>query len=498
MTYIAVILLNLILIGPVMSKTLNIFILKSSEAPYHIHADALVLSTFNAAVVGQLIRNDDGFNLKPGHLENFSYDFKREKYILKLRKGITFHNGRTATAKDLEFSLLRGFYSKDRSFFHVYLGNIKGLEAIKPGDKFKSGAVSGIKIIDDLTVEVTLKSPNPSFFHSLTVPYFSLFPREELKDDYLTWKALPIGAGNYRVVSPGFDGNKTIIELISGKGDEKQPSRVIFHNEFNDEIDLVEQRESLIGFKPFISDKPATIRVISYSNKNELSLNSHFKKWLNHIIDRKIFASDDSSITEATELLPSHFWGRTNDKSQFDEKIANEHFKKIPKNLLDKSYEFAVFSGPKLSKRQLYYTTKLESEFKKYGFKAKFVPLEEKFVSKASAQKYPIYMWGIVCDYIDPLVTFSAFKENGHLPHHSPIGEELVEYERLYTHASNATSFDERNNSVKDLSKFVKDNAVVSSITEEKISYQVRSSTIESLGVQSHPVTLFVENIRMK
>src|SRR5690606_32341289 len=112
------------------NKELNIYLGGSSKAPYDIHAGAVLHASFNYAVLGSLIEVDHANNLQPSIIEKFSYDFKKNTYSLWLRKDIFFHNNRKAKSKDLEFTILRGFFSKERNFFSTYLAGIEGLEKI--------------------------------------------------------------------------------------------------------------------------------------------------------------------------------------------------------------------------------------------------------------------------------------------------------------------------------------------------------------------------------
>lgn len=493
------VLIILILSGTVVGKDLSIFMGESSNAPYHIHASARLLSTVNAAVVGQLLQSDEGFNLKPGAVDYFHYDFKDKVYILRLKKDLVFHNGRTANSTDLEFTLTRGFYSPDHSFFRVYLGNISGIDSIKPGQKFKSGMVSGIKIIDNLTVSVKLNTPNPSFFHSLTVPYFSLVPIEEFKDDYLTWKKWPIGTGKYKVMAPGFDGEKTVLEIVNHENIEaNQPTRVIIYSDSKKKVDISTSEGQVAKSVKYRSELPASISLLTFSNQHPLSKNINFKKGINHLLNRSIFEDKERGYEPVSQILPKHFWGRSEDFDLYNLNKAKEYFSKIPRSLLDQEYELQIFSGKGLNDNQIKYTDELVKQFKLVSFKAVFVANSEKFETIDTAKRSPIFAWNIVCDYVDPLIMFSAFKRKGHSPYYGPEGETLDKYEQLYTEAAKATDFDMRNATVKKLSKYVKDEAAVIPVFQQLMIYNVDSERVKTLGKQTNPVTLFVENIRMK
>ena len=56
-----------------------------------------------------------------------------------------------------------------------------------------------IQKLSEFKLKVSLTHPNPKFLINLTTPYFSIVAREALEEDFFTWKAAPLGAGDYRV-----------------------------------------------------------------------------------------------------------------------------------------------------------------------------------------------------------------------------------------------------------------------------------------------------------
>ncbi|MCB9025396.1 MAG: ABC transporter substrate-binding protein [Bdellovibrionaceae bacterium] len=480
---------------------LNILMSDTNIAPYAENASGGMLATFNAAVLGQLIETDESFNLTPGLLEIFEFDYLKSAYILRLKKGLKFHNGREATSKDLEFALLRGFFSKNSSFYRVYLVNLKGIEKVNPKDNFTSGKVAGIKVIDNLTVEVNLSSPNPSFLHVLTNPYFSLVPIEELKEDYITWKNVPIGVGPYKVVGQGFKDSHVKLELIDKS--IKGPSSVnIYTFPVSDvKFDIISQGHSdsiKLGYIKEETHKPKSMRTIFFSNSNPLGQDINFKRAIHNLLDRQDFSSDKYSILPASQMLPRHFWGRSLDgfKSNLDK--AKELINKIPNDLLVKQWEVPFFGANQLSDYHKYISQKLSSQFSKIGLKVKFVTTTEKFPSKEFVKEFPMWIASMVTDYLDPLIMFSAFRSDSAFGFIHPLGRDSVNFDSLYKEAANAKTMEERIKSIKSLSEFVKEQAVAVAIGEEKGVYYRNSSTIISLGDQPQPLVLFIKNIELK
>tara|TARA_Y100000768_G_scaffold16170_2_gene11322 strand:- start:16125 stop:17540 length:1416 start_codon:yes stop_codon:yes gene_type:complete len=470
-----------------MKKELNIFLAESDLAPYHIHSPGNILANINLMVLGQLIKSKDGFELEPDILEKFYYDFNTDTYLLKLRKGLVFHNGRKATSKDLEFSLVRGFYSSDRSFFHTYLGNILGVRRIKKGDTFVSGAIEGIKVIDELTLKVKLVGPNPSFFHSLTAPYFSLVPREELKNDYLSWKDVPIGVGNYKVKS-GFDGTKTVLE---GYKKNAAFEIVTLYSKLKDNVSYDISFERINDYKTYYSRLPICVRLLEFSNKHPLSQDKRFKLVIKELIRQVDFEDNTKLATKTSDLLPSHFWGRVeNNDKKFD-------LEKNLKELELKKLDVIVYSGSKLNDKHLFYISKLKKLFKKYKIELNFIPNQEKFVSSSTASQYPLRFQGIVSDYVDPLIMFSAYRKIGHNLHFSPSDELIDKYENLYLNAENSKTFEQRLKSVRELNTYSKDIVLNVPIAEEKMIYYINRKTVKSLGKQVNPLTINIQNIEV-
>lgn len=473
----------------VANETLNVFLGESKEPPYDIHAPGHVLANINLLVLGQLIENTDGFEIKPGILESYFYNFDKGSYFLKLKPGLIFHNGRKATSKDLEFTLLRGFFSSDKSFFHTYLGNILGVREIVKGDKFVSGKVKGVKIIDELTIEIKLIGKNPSLFHSLTAPYFSLVPKEELEDDYLTWKKYPVGVGNYKVVK-GFDGNKTTLSKFNSKA---KFSKIVLFSKSLDNLLIDISFDSFSYLEKSYSFLPMGVRLFEFSNKHELGKNFEFKRLIKKLItELKDFDSDMALKTDA--ILPKHFWGQVKENNINNDIDEKSIIKKLNLNKI----QVITFTGEKLSEKHLFYIEKIKELFKKYNLEIEFIPNSEKFVSETTSKKYPLRFNGVVADYVDPLIMYSAYRKIGHNINYSPFGKILDEYEQLYLKAEKAVTFDERLATVKQLNEFSQKNIVQVPIAEEKMVYYINYKTIKSLGKQLNPLTINFDLIEVR
>jgi peptide/nickel transport system substrate-binding protein len=136
----------------------------------------------------------------------------------KLRPGVTFHNGAPFTAHDVAFTFERIPTVKSPGPFTGYTKQVTGLE-----------------IVDDLTLRMRTAAPHPFLPIDLTVVFIvsRTTGMEATTADYNTGKAA-IGTGPYRLVqfSPG---DRVIFEAVPNHWSGRQPwNRVIFRTIKND------------------------------------------------------------------------------------------------------------------------------------------------------------------------------------------------------------------------------------------------------------------------
>lgn len=100
-------------------------------------------------------------------------------YTFTLREGLKFHNGRAVTAEDVKYSLTRALDPKLASpIAIIYLDDIKGAKEVSEG---KATELSGVKVIDPKTVEITLVGSRPYFLGKFTYPTAYIVAKEEVE-----------------------------------------------------------------------------------------------------------------------------------------------------------------------------------------------------------------------------------------------------------------------------------------------------------------------------
>jgi ABC-type transport system substrate-binding protein len=119
-------------------------------------------------------------------------------YTIPLRKGAKFSNGRPIMADDYVYSWTRVLDPKVASWASSYLQPIVGSTAVMNG---KSSVLSGVKALDDYTLQITLQEPTFIFLTSLTQSYAAAVPREAVKTLGKGFGTHPVGQGPFIVSS---------------------------------------------------------------------------------------------------------------------------------------------------------------------------------------------------------------------------------------------------------------------------------------------------------
>ncbi|GAA0600863.1 ABC transporter substrate-binding protein [Kribbella sandramycini] len=126
------------------------------------------------------------------------------RWTIKLRPRWTFHNGEPVTAKSYVKAWSAVAYGPNAWENSGQLANIAGYDALNPANgKPAATELSGLKIVDDLTFTVTLKSPDGQFPAQLSQAQTGFYPLPEAAyADPAAFAKNPIGNGPFRMTQP--------------------------------------------------------------------------------------------------------------------------------------------------------------------------------------------------------------------------------------------------------------------------------------------------------
>tara|TARA_R110002012_G_scaffold316737_1_gene532047 strand:- start:18051 stop:19691 length:1641 start_codon:yes stop_codon:yes gene_type:complete len=134
--------------------------------------------------------------LRPGLAESYEISDDGMVFTFKLRDGVQFHNGRVMTADDVKYSLDRVTNPKTQSPGAGFFGSIAGYEAISSGE---TESLSGVKVIDDQTVEITLSRPDATFLHVMGLNFASVVAKESVEAAGADFGKTAMGTGAFKL-----------------------------------------------------------------------------------------------------------------------------------------------------------------------------------------------------------------------------------------------------------------------------------------------------------
>lgn len=142
-----------------------------------------------------LVSLDDSLQIVPELSESWQVLEGGTVYEFKLRPDITFSNGDPVTAQDFKWSMERAGRPETASAVaETYLGDIVGMQDLINGD---AGDVSGIQVIDERTLRITIDAPKAYFLAKLTYPTAYVLNSENVENGGRSWTDNPVGTGAF-------------------------------------------------------------------------------------------------------------------------------------------------------------------------------------------------------------------------------------------------------------------------------------------------------------
>jgi oligopeptide transport system substrate-binding protein len=123
---------------------------------------------YQEQIYGGLVRLDDNLRVIPDLASSWTISPDGKAYTFHLRPDAKFQSGRPITADDFKYSLERSLDPATKSpVASVYLDDIVGAQDRLDG---KATSVSGIRVLDAHTLQISIATPETSFLSKLTYP----------------------------------------------------------------------------------------------------------------------------------------------------------------------------------------------------------------------------------------------------------------------------------------------------------------------------------------
>jgi oligopeptide transport system substrate-binding protein len=148
------------------------------------------------AIFSGLVSIDKNLKVVPDLAESWKVSDDGKIYTFTLRKNAKFHDGRQVTAADFKYSWERACDPIVKSpKASSFLADIVGAKERLAGS---TSAISGIKVIDDYTLEVTIDAAKPYFLGELAQPVAFVVDKANVARG-ATWYEQPNGTGAFKM-----------------------------------------------------------------------------------------------------------------------------------------------------------------------------------------------------------------------------------------------------------------------------------------------------------
>ena len=307
-------------------------------------------SNVQCLIFGFLVMPDENLNYVGDLAESWDITNEGTVYTFKLRNDIKWHDGEAFNADDVIFTLTALAHP------NYHGGNDGRVMSIVGASEYQAGtadSVSGLKKIDDYTVEITLAQPNAAFMANM---YTAMLPEHILGEvDPGEWgnhdfNRAPVGNGKYKFVEwkPGqyitlerneeYYGTKPAIKNVTVQfGADTTLVAALMNGEVDVLYNLPASEIENVEAMPNSSVYTYEQMTVSYIGLNQLvpALSDHnVREALAHAIDKQTLV--DTCFGEGLafvceDVFPSNHWSHSENVTVY------EYNPELSKKLLEES-----------------------------------------------------------------------------------------------------------------------------------------------------------------
>ena len=425
----------------------------------HLTTDATSAQVI-VEVFGGLVTIDKDLNVVPDLAETWNISQDGRVYTFRIHPDAIFHNGKPVTAEDVRWSLERATSPLTESpNVDQYLGDIVGVDEKLKGDSLE---ISGVRVINEKTIEITIDQSKSFFLAKLTYPTAFILDRSNVEGDPKNWFRKPNGTGpfqmtEYRVgetlVLSRHDGyhlgpaNLAEVEMILSGG----TSMLMYENDEIHiagvglaDIDRLSDPGHNLNAELVTAAPSFSVQYIGL-NVNEPPLDDvKVRQALNLAIDKKEIATIvlGDQVVPANGILPPGFPGFNESISgyQFDPERARQLLEESKYgNDLDNLPPITITTpGSFGANVSLDMEVVLAMWEKNLGITTEFQQTEfATFLKDLNKRRFQMFDIGWIADYPDPEnfldVLFYSDSSNNHTNYSNPEVDTLLEKARVET-----------------------------------------------------------------
>jgi oligopeptide transport system substrate-binding protein len=143
-----------------------------------------------------LVKLDDDLNIVADIAESWEKSLDGKTYTFHLRQGVKFHSGEEVEAADFKYSWERACDPDTQSgTAATYLGDIVGAKDMLAGNTTE---ISGVEVVADYTLRVTIDAPKAYFLNKLAYPTAFVVEKVNAESGQYWWLE-PSGTGPFRL-----------------------------------------------------------------------------------------------------------------------------------------------------------------------------------------------------------------------------------------------------------------------------------------------------------
>lgn len=481
----------------------------TDRKPWHHLASYHTKAHFRSAVFDQLLHIDKNYKISPGLFLDWRWVEKSKSYIFKIDRSQKFDSDRKLKVEDIEFALVKNFISNHPNSDKRLYTEIKGTNNLKIGQKFKSGMCDGIKKIDDETLEIFLSQTNPIFLYTMGAMSTFIAPIEDFKDDYFTFKGIPRGTGPYKITWSSPINSQVRLERKKMDSETVKTTRYPLSIDIFDHGKAKERKVDLAagagtngldekdGYKFVANSIPTIVQMLDFNFSNKYGKDEKFRKAVSLAIDRKEIFKGYKNTDEVHELVPTGYYGRSNQKFEHNpekaKKIVKEHF---GEELSPSKPLIGYFHGKKGNKKLPKYIKSIKKQLSDVGIYIDFVG-SEIVPFKSLPKTYVMGSFGNITSFVDPLAPFSMYLvEGSDLVGNADQSDKIAK--SLYKKAATATTKEERAKFISQLSAHFQKTFIALPLEQRGSFFAYNVDTVEPLNDQNTFFAINYDLIKIK